>query len=71
MPEKKALHVTKEMGLLFEAYTDAELGVLIQAAMKYIETGEEPEFLSFRPSEFPQNYVWHAMKKMIDDNEAK
>ncbi len=67
MHENKALCITEEMSLLFEEYTDQQLGSLIREALRYIATGEEPEFLAYYASEYPQLYVWHAMKKMIDD----
>lgn len=67
MPDGKALCITEEMSLLFEEYTYEELGLLIRAALRYIATGEEPDFVDFSPKEYPQLFVWHAMKNMIDD----
>lgn len=71
MPDEKALCITEEMSLLFEEYTDEQLGSLIREAIRYVATGEEPEFLAFYASEYPQLYVWHAMKRMIDDFNSK
>lgn len=44
----------------FEPYSDAEVGRLVRAMMKYKSSGEEPEFSG------NERYVWPAIKRDID-----
>lgn len=48
----------------FEPYSDAEVGRLVRAMMRYKSSGEEPRFSG------NERYVWPAIKRDIDEASA-